>query len=163
MSRYTDQLERVHGIQRVHGNNVAYDEGGRGVSPPFGRTKREVFRRAPLGMREDSSGNAFFTLAAAIGSTTVMRGKVSRPFHGDRLLIVPSAPGVVITSIQVGDEEQLAAPNAPVELYGPQALTDQLPDNFSPVSSGVDFAVTLKNTTAAEITGTIGLKGGVER
>lgn len=132
-------------------------------SPPFARSDRRTMRRSPLGLVEDGTGAAFFSLPAVVGATTTMRGKVSRPYHGDRLLVVPSAPGVVITSIKCGDEEQLAAPNAPVELYSSAALTDRLPDNFSPIASGIDFSVTFLNTTAVAITGTAGLKGAVER
>lgn len=132
-------------------------------SPPFGRSARDTERRAPLGFTEDATGAFFFTLAAVIGATTTMRAKVSRAAHPDRLLIVPSAPGAVIQSAQVGDEEQLLAPGAPVELYSTAALGDLLPDNFSPVGPALDFVVVLVNTTAVAITGTIGIKAGVKR
>lgn len=132
-------------------------------SPPFGRSARDTERRAPLGFTEDSTGSFFFTLAAVIGATTTMRAKVSRAAHPDRLLIVPSAPGAVLQSIQVGDEEQLLAPGAPVELYSTAALTDTKPDNFSPIGPALDFVVVLYNTTAVAITGTIGIKAVVKR
>ena len=92
-----------------------------------------------------------------------MRGKVSRAAHPDRLLIVPSAPGMVLGSIKVGDEEQLLAPGAPVELYSEAAMTDAVPDNFSPIGPALDFDVVLVNTTLAPITGTIGIKATVKR
>jgi hypothetical protein len=92
-----------------------------------------------------------------------MRAKVSRVAHVNRLLIVPSAPGVVIDSIKVGDEEQTLASGVSVELYGATALTDTVPDNFSPIGPGLDFIVTLKNTTAGAITGTIGTKATCKR
>ena len=137
---------------------------GRGLpSPPFGRSQRETERRAPLGFVESSSGAFFFTLGAAIGATTTMTAKVSRAAHPDRLLIVPSAPGVVLQSIKVGDEEQLLSAGAPVELYSTAALTDAVPDNFSPVGPALDFIVVLVNTTAGAITGTIGIKAAVKR
>lgn len=132
-------------------------------SPPFAATKPNVERRAPLGFIEDGSGANFFTLAAAIGATTVMRAKVSRVSHINRLLIVPSAAGAVIDSLKVGDEEQVLASGVPVELYGTSALTDTVPDNFSPIGPGLDFIVTLKNTTAVAITGTIGTKASCKR
>lgn len=132
-------------------------------APPFARSPRETERRAPLGFTENATGNSFFSLAAAIGATTVMRAKVSRVAHVDRLLIVPSAPGAVITSIKVGDEEQVLAEGVPVELYGASALTDTVPDNFSPIGPALDFIVTLQNTTALAITGTIGTKCSVKR
>ena len=137
---------------------------GRGKpSPPFARSQRETERRAPLGFIEDGTGAFFFTLAAVIGATTTMRAKVSRAAHVDRLLIVPSAPGAVIQSVFVGDEEQILAAGAPVELYGPSALTDTIPDNFSPLEPALDFIVVLRNTTAGAITGTIGVKASVQR
>lgn len=138
--------------------------GARGLpSPPFGRSARDTERRAPLGFIEDGSGAFFFTLPAVIGGTTTMRAKVSRAAHPDRLLIVPSAPGAVLQSAQVGDEEQLLAPGAPVELYSTAALTDQIPDNFSPIGPALDFVIVLTNTTAVAITGTIGIKAAVKR
>lgn len=136
---------------------------GQKPSPPFARSARDTERRAPLGMTEDGTGRSFFTLAAAIGATTTMRGKVSRVAHVNRLLIVPSAPGVVIGSIKVGDEEQCLAAGVPVEIYGTSALTDTEPDNFSPLGPALDFQVTLVNTTAGAITGTIGCKAACKR
>jgi len=132
-------------------------------SPPFAMSGRDTERRAPLGFTEDGTGANFFSLAAAIGATTTMRAKVSRVSHVDRLLIVPTSAGAVIQSIQVGDEEQTLASGVPVELYGTSALTDTVPDNFSPIGPGLDFIITLKNTTAVAITGTIGTKCACKR
>ena len=125
-------------------------------SPVFARSAREVLRRA-------SGGFAQFSLAAAIGATATLSLKVSRVVHIDRLLIVPSGAGIVIDSIKVGDEEQLLTPGVPVELYGTAALTDTLPDNFSPLASGIDLTITLRNTTAGALTALAGVKGSVER
>jgi hypothetical protein len=136
---------------------------GRLPSPPFAMSERSTERRGPLGFTEDGSGANFFTLPAVIGATTTMRAKVSRVAHINRLLIVPTAPGVVVESIKIGDEEQTLASGCPVELYSTTALTDTLPDNFSPLGSGIDCIVTLKNTTAGVITGTIGTKATVKR
>jgi hypothetical protein len=145
------------------GQRPAPQPGSRLPSPPFAQSGRDTERRAPLGFTEDGSGTAFFTLPAVLGSTTTMRAKVSRVAHVDRLLIVPSAPGVVIESIKVGDEEQTLAGGVSAELYGTTALTDTVPDNFSPIGPGLDFIVTLKNTTAGAITGTIGTKASCKR
>lgn len=132
-------------------------------SPPFGQSSRSTQRRAPLGFVEDGSGENFFTLAGVLGTTTEMRAKVSRAAHADRLLIVPSDPGAVLQSVKVGDEEQLLSSGAPVELYSVDALTDSVPDNFSPLGPALDFVVILKNTTANVITGSIGIKASVKR
>lgn len=132
-------------------------------SPAFYRSGRETARRAPLGFVEERTGARFFTLPGGVGQTTTMAGKVSRVSHIDRLLIVPDAPGAVIQSIMIGDEEQVLSPGAPVELYSEFALTDALPDNFSPLQSALDFKVVLMNTTVGPITGTIGCKALVER
>jgi hypothetical protein len=124
-------------------------------SPPFGRSGRYVFRRAPLG---------FPTLTvAANASNTFVTQQVSRVYHPDRLLIIPAAPGLVIDSIRVGDEEQTVTPGAAVELYGVEALTDSKPDNFSPVQTGTTVTILIRNTTGAPIAVTMGMKGGVER
>lgn len=137
--------------------------GGALPSPPFARSARDVQRRAPSGFIEDGTGANFFTLAAAIGATTTMRSKVSRSANVDRVLIIPSAPGAVIASILVGDEEQALATGAPVELYSPAALTDTLPDDFSPIGPALDMVIVLRNTTAGVITGTMGFKAAVKR
>lgn len=137
--------------------------GGSLPSPAFAQSARETERRAPLGFVEDGTGRNFFTLAASIGAITTMRAKVSRVAHVDRLLVVPSAAGAVFESIKVGDEEQTLASGVPVELYGTSALTDTVPDNFSPIGPGLDFIVTLRNTTASAITGTIGTKCACKR
>jgi hypothetical protein len=155
------QLRRK--ARRPGGAPGAAPSGGRLPSPPFAQSGRDTERRAPLGFTEDGTGAAFFSLPAVLGSTTTMRAKVSRVAHVDRLLIVPTAPGVVIESIKVGDEEQTLASGVSVELYGVTALTDTVPDNFSPIGPGLDFIVTLKNTTAGAITGTIGTKASCKR
>lgn len=125
-------------------------------SPRFARSDRDVLRRA-------AGGFAQFSLAAAIGAIATNSAKVSRVAHTDRLLIIPSGPGIVIDSIKVGDDEQLLSPGVPVELYGTQALTDTLPDNFSPLGSGIDLTITLRNTTAGALTALAGFKAGVKR
>lgn len=122
---------------------------------PFGRSARDLLRRAPLGFPAAS--------VAANASATSVSQQLSRVFHPNRLLIIPSAPGLVIDSIRIGDEEQTLTPGTPVELYGVEALTDSLPDNFSPVQTGTTVTLLLRNTTGATITATIGMKGGVQR
>lgn len=161
------RMRRTAARARARGQRVMRTPMGRAGSglpaPPFMQSSRETERRAPLGFTEDGTGANFFSLAAAIGAITTMRAKVSRVSHVDRLLIVPSAAGAVIESIKVGDEEQTLASGVPVELYGTSALTDTVPDNFSPIGPGLDFIITLRNTTAAAITGTIGTKCACKR
>jgi len=165
---YVDALLDVAGVREVAGmddeevgamvKRMARQKmaGQAPPSPMFGVTAREVLRRAPLGFPQ-------FSLAAAIGATNAQSAKVSRKFHPDRLLIIPSAAGIVIDSVKIGDEEQLLTSGVPVELYGTLALTDSLPDNFSPVPAGLDVTITLRNTTAGALTALVGFKGGVER
>lgn len=133
-------------------------------SPSFARSARETARRAPLGFVEDGT-NALgsFTLAAGPGTSTIVRGKVSRVAHVNRLLIVPSGPGVVVASIKVGDEEQMLSQGVPAELYGASALTDTIPDDFSPLQTGIDMIITLVNSTNGQLTGTIGSKATCKR
>jgi hypothetical protein len=140
----------------------AHSHGAHGVnSPQFARSPRETERRAPCGFVEDGTGAFFATLAA--GGTTTMRAKVSRVAHVNRLLIVPSGPGIVLDSIKVGDEEQLLASGCPVEIYSSSALTDTLPDNFSPLGPALDLIVTMRNTTGGGLTATIGFKAECKR
>jgi len=166
--RGTEQLrEHVAGLMRVGAVDEAIAAATAGMnggpSPRFGMSERNTSRRAPLGFKEEGTGANFFSLAAAVGATSTMVAKVSRVAHADRLLIVPSAPGVIIMSVKVGDVEQLLAAGSPVELYSEAALTDSVPDNFDPLGSGLDLIVVLQNTTAGAITGTIGAKCYVER
>jgi hypothetical protein len=158
-----DAIRRARGRRRPPLRPQQTPIGAGLPSPPFAQSQRATERRAPLGFTEDGTGANFFTLAAVIGSTTTLRAKVSRVAHVDRLLIVPSGAGAVIESIKVGDEEQVLASGVSVELYGVTALTDTVPDNFSPIGPGLDFIVTLKNTTAVVITGTIGTKASCKR
>lgn len=166
MPDYVDEIFRNAGVSGI--DRVGYDGGITRVgaeagqmpgvappSPPFGRSGRYVFRRAPLGFPSAS--------VAASSSATFTTQQVSRVFHPDRLLIIPSAPGLVMDSLRVGDEEQTVTPGAAVELYGVEALTDSKPDNFSPVQTGTTVTVLLRNTTLAAISVTMGMKGGVER
>jgi hypothetical protein len=163
---YVDEIMAaggVHGIVPVgydpYGiTRVGADGAPVGVappSPPFGRSGRYVFRRAPLGF---PSGTV-----PANSTLAFVTQQVSRVYHPDRLLIIPAAPGLVIDSIRVGDEEQTVTAGAAVELYGVEALTDSKPDNFSPVQTGTAVTILLRNTTAAGIAVTLGMKGGVER
>jgi hypothetical protein len=164
---YVDEIFRQAGvsgivpvgydIQRVgaDGGAMASLPGVAPPSPPFGRSGRYVFRRAPLGFPSQT--------VPANSSLTFTSQQVSRVYHPDRLLILPAAPGLVTDSIRVGDEEQTVTPGSAVELYGVQALTDTKPDNFSPVQTGTTVTVLLRNTTGAPIAVTMGMKGGVER
>lgn len=164
---YVDQILRggsVNGIVPVGemtiGELIAHAQnqplpGSAPPSVPFGRSDRSLLRRAPLGFAEAT--------VAANASATVVSQQLSRVFHPNRLLIIPSAPGVVVDSIRIGDEEQTLTPGTPVELYGVEALTDSLPDNFSPVQTGTTVTLLLRNTTGAAITCTVGMKGGVQR
>lgn len=132
-------------------------------SPNFSTTAPATKRRAPLGFIEDGTGSVGWALAAVLGDTTIIRAQVSRPTHINRLLLVASAVGAVITSLKIGDVEQLLNGAVAVELYGTAALTDTLPDDFSPLKSGTDCIITLQNTTAGAITGTAGAKAFVQR
>jgi hypothetical protein len=132
-------------------------------SPSFETTAPATKRRAPLGFLEDGTGSVGWSLAAVLGDTTIIRAQVSRVTHINRLLLVASAVGAVITSLKIGDVEQMLNGAVSVELYGTAALTDTLPDDFSPLKSGTDCIITLQNTTAGAITGTAGAKAFVKR
>lgn len=171
-----DMIARVSGGDEELGYELGYEMGamddaeiGRKVkkhlakkghlkamgSPVMMRSTREIWKRAPLGL-------GTYSLAAA--AVTTLTGTVQRPFQPDRLLITSSALGIVVTSIKVGDDEQVLNGNVPAELYGTNAINDSLPDNFSPGATAITFSVSLSNTTAATtITGAVGFKGAVKR
>lgn len=157
-----ERLRVAHRAKHGHHHTEATVPPGSSLpSPSFARSPRDTERRAPCGFVEDGTGAFFATVGA--GLTSTMRAKVSRTAHVNRLLIVPSAPGLVLDSIKVGDEEQLLASGCPVEIYSAPALTDTLPDNFSPLGPALDLIVTMRNTTGAGITATIGFKAECRR
>jgi hypothetical protein len=122
---------------------------------PLRRTKAELGKRAPLGF-----GNYSLAAAASVSLTA----RPQRAFQADRLLVTSSQLGVLITSIKVGDEEQiLNSSGVPAELYGTSAMADSRPDDFTASPGGIDFTVTLNNTAASTSTGAVGMKGYVKR
>ncbi len=118
------------------------------------RTKGEVRKRAAIGF------GAFSIVT--LGQAT-LTARVQRAFHPDRLLIVPSAPGILFLSIRVGDEEQLLNPGVSAEAYGVNALADSRTDDFTPCAPGMDLTLMLSNPTLATITGSATMKGLVFR
>jgi hypothetical protein len=131
---------------------------GVGAAPrsakPMNRSDRTVAKRAPLGF-------GVFSLATLTSVT--LTATVQRPFMADRLLVVTSQTGVIITSIKIGDEEQILSGNVPAELYGTGALADSKPDDFTPSPAGIQLSVTLNNTAGTTTTGSVGMKGYVKR
>lgn len=124
-----------------------------GQRPGFQRTAAQIQRRPALG---------FGAFSIATTATATLTARPQRAFKGNRLLIVPSAAGLLIQSFRIGDEEQLLNPGVPVEMYGPLALADD-PDDFTPLASGMDAVLVLSNPTGGTITGSAGIKGFVFR
>jgi hypothetical protein len=140
---YADEL-----VNQVSGGMMV------GAGQPMERTKPEIGKRAPLGF-----GN--YSLATTVAGTFTARPQ--RPFHPDRLLVTSSQLGVLITSIKVGDEEQVLGGSVPAELYGTAALADPKSDDFTPSYGGIDFSISLVNSAGTTSTGAIGMKGYVKR
>jgi hypothetical protein len=118
------------------------------------RSDRTVSKRAPLG---------FGTYSLAAAASVTLTATVQRAFMADRLLVTSSQLGVVVTSIKVGDEEQILGGSVPAELYGINALADSKPDDFTPSPGGIQLSVTLTNGAATTSTGAVGMKGYVKR
>jgi hypothetical protein len=118
------------------------------------RSDRTIGKRAPLGF-------GVFSLAA--GASVTLVATVQRAFMADRLLVAPSQIGVLITSVKIGDEEQILGGSVPAELYGATAMADSRPDDFSPAPAGIQLSVTLTNGAATTTTGAVGMKGSVKR
>jgi hypothetical protein len=137
--------------QRRPGQPQAAGQPGSGL---MARTKGEVRKRAAIGF------GAFSIVT--LGQAT-LTARVQRAFHPDRLLIVPSAVGLLFLSIRVGDEEQLLNPGVSAEAYGPSALADSRTDDFTPCAPGMDLSLLLSNPTAGTITGSATMKGLVFR
>lgn len=147
-------LEAVGARRRHHGHGPAGHPRGPAGTPLLARGTRETWRRAPLGL-----GN--FSLLT--GTSVTLSGQVQRPFQANRLLVTASDLGILITSIKVGDEEQVLNGSVPAELYGPEALTDSEPDDFTPGATAISFSVTLNNTNSGTVSGAVGFKGWVQR
>ena len=141
-------------MDSVSGEFVGAQGGAGQNAATFERSRRTQMKRAPLGF-----GN--YSLATLISGTFSARPQ--RAFHPDRLLVTSSQLGVVITSIKIGDEEQVLGNAVPAELYGTAALADSRVDDFSPIPSGIDASVTLTNSAGTTSTGSIGMKGSVKR
>jgi hypothetical protein len=142
-----DLIDQVSGIGAVQKAAAA-------KSQNMARSSREIGKRAPLG---------FGTYLLATLASTTLTTRVQRAFAADRLLVTSSALGITITSIKVGDEEQVLGGGVPAELYGPSAMADSKADDFTPSPGGIDFSITLNNTSAASISGAVGMKGYVKR
>jgi hypothetical protein len=149
-----DDIDRL--IDQAAGVGAATPSRPRGAAGAtrMQRSDRTVGKRAPLGF-------GAFSLAAAASVT--LTATVQRPFMADRLLVTASQTGVLVTSIKVGDEEQILGGSCPQELYGPSALADSRPDDFTPAPAGIQLAVTLTNGAASTTTGSVGMKGSVRR
>lgn len=143
-----DLIEAASGVGAAPSGNA----GQRGNL--MARSQRTTVKRAPLG---------FGTFSLAAGASAVLTARVQRPFQADRLLVTASQLGVVITSIRIGDEEQLLGGSVPAELYGSSAMADSKADDFSPSPGGIDFTITITNTAASTTTGSVGMKGFVKR
>jgi hypothetical protein len=118
------------------------------------RSSRQTVKRAPLG---------FGTFSLATLTSITLTSRVQRPFQADRLLVTASQLGITITSIRIGDEEQLLGGSVPAELYGTSAMADSKPDDFTPSPGGIDFSITITNTAGTTTTGAVGMKGYVKR
>lgn len=118
------------------------------------RSARETGKRGPLGF-------GAYSIATLASQTFIAR--VQRAFHPDRLLVTSGAIGMLVTSIKIGDEEQILGGDVPAELYGVNAMADVKPDDFTPAPGGLDISITLRNSSGATIAGTIGMKGFVKR
>lgn len=165
-------LDAVSGIESIGYDSIAYEddaEVGRKVKAKmrqaqaqgpvparqFGRSAREIARRAPGGVPG-------VTLLAALGDVKTTTVTLSRPVEISRLVLVPTAPGAVLDSLKIGDEEQLLSPGVVVELYD-KTVYDPRPDNFTVLPAGIPLSFTFRNTTAGAITVNIGFKGEVNR
>jgi hypothetical protein len=152
MSDYVgDEIDQL--IDQAAGVGAAAPRRAPG-SPTLVRSDRTVGKRAPLG---------FGVYSLATLASVTLTARVQRAFQADRLLVTSSQLGVMITSVKVGDEEQLLGGSVPAELYGVNALADSKPDDFTPSPGGIDFSVSLTNSAGTTSTGAVGMKGYVKR
>lgn len=153
MSEYSgyvgDDIDRM--IDQAAGVGAA---GPRQAAGKMQRSDRTIGKRAPLGF-------GTFNLAAAASVT--LTATVQRAFMADRLLVTSSQAGIVVTSIKIGDEEQILGGTVPAELYGVNALADSKSDDFTPSPGGIQLSVSLTNSAATATTGSVGMKGYVKR
>lgn len=156
MSDYVgDEIDNL--IAQAAGEDYVGAAGARARAPKPGvlvRSERTVGKRAPLG---------FGTYSLAAAASVTLTATVQRAFQADRLLVTSSQLGVVISSVKIGDEEQLLGGTVPAELYGINALADSKPDDFTPSPGGIQLSVSLTNNAATTSTGAVGMKGYVKR
>lgn len=142
--------EEVAGLERV-GQDVP-DPGRRAG---LQRQQRELVKRRPLGFAPETSN----TVAA--GATETFTATAKRGLRVNRLLVSTTAAGIVINSIKMGDVEQVLTPGVAAEAYGPDALTDSVPDNFDAIAANTEVTIEVENPTASPIDVTVAAKCAV--
>lgn len=113
------------------------------------RGKRDIGRIAPIGFEAQQANIA---LGGGIGTFV---GRPSRSTHLRQLLVDNGAAALnelTITSIRVGDEEQLLNGEVNATLYGADALAGGMQDNFSIIEANVPCTITIRNDGAAAAT-----------
>lgn len=86
-----------------------------------------------------------------IGATVTITANPQHPFKAERLVVFPSAVGLLITNIQIGTDSQfVAAGSVPAEVF--QAQNEDATFNADTARPGVEISLTVNNPTAGAIT-----------
>ena len=97
-----------------------------------------------------------------VGATVTITSNPQHPFKAERMILFPSAVGLLITNLQIGTDSQfVAAGSMPVELFA--AANEDATFNADTARPGVEIAMTVNNPTAGAITLGGGILGTVVR
>jgi hypothetical protein len=85
------------------------------------------------------------------GGSAILRGAPTLKFRADRLMLVPTGPGALVTQVMAGNVSQTMGSNgSPVEAFGPVAFGAAMTGQT--IDPAVEIFVTLTNPTLADIT-----------
>lgn len=116
----------------------------RGGSRP--RT-RVIKQRTKFNARQYPLGLGSVTIAAGATSTAVLTAQPQRIFRGQRLVLIASVVGALVTDVLVGVRSQLAGVgNQPVELYS--ATSTYVEQEWDTAQVGNIITVQLQNSLA---------------
>jgi hypothetical protein len=122
---------------------VGYDAQIGRISPDqIGAAKVQANRRYAVGLG---------AVVVPAGGSAILRGAPTLKFRADRLMLVPTAPGALVTQVMAGNVSQTMGSNgSPVEAFGPVAFGAAMTGQT--IDPAVEIFVTLTNPTIADIT-----------
>jgi hypothetical protein len=120
------------------------------VGDIIGRKKQKRVRKTAVVKADRRYAMGLGAVLVAAGATATLRGAPSLRFRVDRLMLVPTAPGLLVTSVIAGNVSQTLGGNgSPVEAFGPDAFGASFQGQT--LSPAVEVVVTIQNPTGGDI------------